>query len=242
MNIAKLSSQFHKWLALIVGVQVFAWVLGGFVMVWYPIEEVRGQHNAKQVEPSALSTQEAILAPKEILTQFDSETIHTITLRRFMDEMVYETRDIEGKYALFDAHRGNRLTPFDEDIAREIAQLDFSGSGKVLSATLIDQRVSEFRGGPLPVWRIIFDDADNTRLYVSPDRGRVLARRNSTWRLFDFFWMLHTMDYQDRDDFNHPLIVIAAAATLIVTISGIILIFFRFRRRDFMWVLPKKNA
>ena len=31
----------HKWLALIIGVQVFIWLFGGFAMSALPIEQVR---------------------------------------------------------------------------------------------------------------------------------------------------------------------------------------------------------
>ena len=34
----------HKWIALIVGLQILAWVLGGFGMALMPIEQVRGEH------------------------------------------------------------------------------------------------------------------------------------------------------------------------------------------------------
>lgn len=31
------------------------------------------------------------------------------------------------------------------------------------------------------------------------------------WRVFDFLWMLHIIDFDSRDDFNHPLLQIASA-------------------------------
>ena len=39
------SIQLHKWIALIVGIQVLGWVLGGLIMTALPIEKVRGEHH-----------------------------------------------------------------------------------------------------------------------------------------------------------------------------------------------------
>jgi Na+-transporting NADH:ubiquinone oxidoreductase subunit F len=47
--------------------------------------------------------------------------------------------------------------------------------------------------------------------------------------LYDFFWMLHTMDYVGRDNFNNPPIVTIGMATLWLSISGIVLLTRSFR-------------
>ena len=60
------------------------------------------------------------------------------------------------------------------------------------------------------MWRVDFDDSRHTTIYVSPQTGKVVGRRNTIWRVYDFFWMLHIMDYSARDNFNNPLVVTAA--------------------------------
>jgi len=64
-------------------------------------------------------------------------------------------------------------------------------------------------------------DARHTTLYVSPQTGEVVARRNDLWRAFDFVWMLHIMDYDEREDFNHPLLIATAATALLFVLSGL---------------------
>lgn len=44
----------HKWLALIVGVQVAIWMISGFVMAVLPIGTVRSEHNIAAQAPAAL--------------------------------------------------------------------------------------------------------------------------------------------------------------------------------------------
>jgi uncharacterized iron-regulated membrane protein len=87
----------------------------------------------------------------------------------------------------------------------------------------VKQHSTEYRGR-LPVWRVDFDDEAVTTLYVAPDNGEVITRRNRVWRIYDFAWMLHIMDYRERTDFNHPLLVWASALALLVALSGVYLI------------------
>ena len=65
------------------------------------------------------------------------------------------------------------------------------------------------------------------RLYFDAETGQLLTRRTRLWRVYDFMWMLHIMDYQGREDFNHPLVQIAAGLGLSVAISGILLVVYR---------------
>ena len=50
----RLTTQIHKWLALIVGLQVLGWVLGGLVMTAIPIERARSEHHVAKFQPDAL--------------------------------------------------------------------------------------------------------------------------------------------------------------------------------------------
>jgi hypothetical protein len=85
----------------------------------------------------------------------------------------------------------------------------------------------EYRGA-LPVWQLVFDDEAGTHLYVSPATGKVAARRSGVWRVYDFLWSLHIMDYQTRDNFNNWLVVIASAIGLVLTITGFGILVYRF--------------
>ncbi|WP_045318782.1 MULTISPECIES: hypothetical protein [Brevundimonas] len=54
MKVLRLSTQLHKWIALVVGLQVLFWVGGGLVMTAIPIETVRGEHRAAELNPVPL--------------------------------------------------------------------------------------------------------------------------------------------------------------------------------------------
>ncbi|MDH4260266.1 MAG: PepSY domain-containing protein, partial [Gammaproteobacteria bacterium] len=76
-----------------------------------------------------------------------------------------------------------------------------------------------------------FNDPRKTTIYVSSTTGQVIARRNDIWRLYDFFWMLHIMDYRERVNFNHALLIGASALALGLAASGFWLLFYRVRLR-----------
>ena len=59
--------------------------------------------------------------------------------------------------------------------------------------------------------------------------GAVTARRSDMWRFYDTLWALHIMDWQNHEDFNHPLIIAVTAITLLSVIAGIVLIPYRIR-------------
>jgi hypothetical protein len=48
-------------------------------------------------------------------------------------------------------------------------------------------------------------------------------------------WALHIMDYRERENFNHPLLIAVTALALVMTIFGLVLLAIRlpqrFRRR-----------
>ncbi|MCJ9427698.1 PepSY domain-containing protein [Kordiimonas marina] len=220
-----LASKIHKWIALIVGLQFLAWTTGGLVMTWLPIGLVRGEGNVAEVAAPVLSTDQV-----SRLAALHGD-IQSLKARRLGGHLAAEVRTPGGLH-LLDAETGQSLSPLSRDHAVAVAKADFSGKGDVAGATLLKAQPVDYRG-PLPVWQVAFADADNTRLYVSPTEGRVVARRNAYWRVYDFFWMLHIMDYQGREDFNHPLVMAAALSAVLFALSGFVLIYHRFHRRDF---------
>ena len=109
--------------------------------------------------------------------------------------------------------------------ARAIARRAYVPDSPIADITLITEasRGSEYRERPVPAFRVSFDDPLGTRLYVSIERGTVTARRNDRWRIFDFLWMLHIMDYQTRDNFNSLLLQAVSTLGLVTVLSGFIL-------------------
>jgi hypothetical protein len=225
--------QFHRWVGLLVGVQVVLWVLGGLVMSALHLDAVRGEHARAQVAPVTLDPGARFMPLGELLRDTRLAGATAATLQTWQGRAVYKIERPQGTQ-LVDAIDGRLLSPLDEAAARAVAAADYSGDGSILAVEWVDVAEGggvEYRGRDLPLWRVRFADARDTTLYVSPRDGAVVARRNDLWRTFDFVWMLHIMDYDEREDFNHPLLIATAATALLFVISGIFMLVFSFRRR-----------
>src|SRR3546814_1326942 len=98
---------------------------------------------------------------------------------------------------LVDAANGKSVL-VDSVIASGIAAEDYAGNGVASEPEWMTVATLEVRDHEAPIWRVPFEDGEGTTLYVSGQDGRVLERRNDTWRIFDFVWMLHIMDYTGR--------------------------------------------
>jgi len=217
----------HRYLGLFVGVQLLLWTAGGLFFSLNPIAKVRGETEAAEPPPLEVGIPPA--SPATALTELHRRhpqaKIRTVLLRPHLDGAVYEItylNDDEEHWALADASTGGLRVTVTRDEALAIARRAFSPGSPIADVTLVTTAPpgSEYRERPLPAYRVTFDDPLGTRLYVSVDRGRVTARRNTRWRWFDFFWMLHVMDYEDRDDFNTWWLQVAAALGVITILSG----------------------
>lgn len=226
MRFKTVVQRLHLWSGLILGVQLLLWMASGVVMSWFPIELVRGETSAFASEPLPLKAQ-TYASPGGIIAQADGAT--EIELKTFLGRPVYQTSGGERATGLYDAASGERMTPLAEKTIRQVARQDYLGAGKIVSASLVSFPPQEYRG-ERPVWRVDYNDRFNTRLYISPMTGEVNARRNDIWRLYDFFWMLHIMDYGERKNFNNPLLMSASAAGVVFSLSGLIIVGYRLRR------------
>jgi uncharacterized iron-regulated membrane protein len=222
--------QLHRWIGLLIGIQVLLWVSGGLIMSVLRLDEVRGEHRVAAQPPAVLAAGERVTPVADVIGRVPGK-VSAVTLTTFVGQPVYRVESDKGK-SLLDARTGQRLSPLPEDLARRVALADYAGPGRLLAMEWVEQPAVEYRDRELPLWRARFDDEDDTTLYISPQTGLVVARRNELWRLFDFVWMLHIMDYEEREDFNHPLLVIAAATACLFVCTGLVMLFFSFRRAE----------
>lgn len=228
----------HKWIGLAIGLQVAIWMLSGLMMGLLDNEQVKGHRDLAETRDEPLyPLTRSLVEPDTILVRLPQDVVvRSINLMSLLDRQVYRIR-VHDQLQLYDALSGQRIE-LTEDVAGRIAQRDFSGTERVKAITQVQAPSMEIRRHQGNAWRVDFDDAESTSLYVSASDGSILERRNDTWRLFDVFWMLHIMDYQDREDFNHVLVIFASLVAAWFSITGIVLFFESFRKEDFLGLLP----
>jgi len=85
--------------------------------------------------------------------------------------------------------------------------------------------------GKTGLWQVSFDDTWNSRLYFSAKDGEFYRVRNDAWVMYDFFFRLHIMDYNTGEEFNNNLLRAFSILSVVVTITGIIMLIYSVRSR-----------
>lgn len=227
MKLLRLSTQLHKWIALVVGIQVLFWVAGGLVMTAIPIETVRSEHHLAPVTPKPLAF-DGVLPVAEAASRAGVKPIEA-QLRATPRGPVWAFKPAKGEPVIVSAFTGARHPAMTPDEAQSFARTAYQGKGRPVSVKLLPKAPEE-TGKTGALWRIDFDDGERTSFYLSPETGEVVSRRSNVWRFYDFFWRLHIMDLEKGENFNHPLIVVATVLTLSIVITGFILLWIKIAR------------
>jgi uncharacterized iron-regulated membrane protein len=217
----------HKWLALLVGVQVVLWTLTGVYMVVIHIDTIHGDHLVRgpAVQPYDLA---GIVSPARIVAAQPGSA--ELRLQRHFDRPVWRAETPEGR-ALFDARTGERLAPPTELEIHQLARRIYTGSGDIVSVKLLTEAPQEMQSRKPPYWQVEFAGWNRPTLYLSPATGELISRRHNLWRGFDIAWMLHIMDYDERTDVNNPLLRVATWSAFAMALTGAWLLIWAFPRR-----------
>ncbi|HYF23440.1 MAG TPA: PepSY domain-containing protein [Caulobacteraceae bacterium] len=227
MGTVRWATRLHKWLALVVGVQILFWVLGGLVMTALPIERVRSEHRLAESEARPLPLDR--LTPPAVAAASAGLKPAKATLKSTPRGFVWAFEDAAGNTVDVDALTGRRLERMGEAEARAVAANLYAGPGEPVRAVWFEQAPEETKKtGPL--WRIDFDDGEKTSFYLSPATGEIAGRRSQVWRFYDFFWRLHILDFKAGENFNHPTLVLLTFVALVVTVTGFVLLWVRLVR------------
>jgi len=172
--------KFHKYISLIVSVQLLLWTISGIYFSFNKIENVRGeQYRIENKAPSPNQKEQTKMLSTE-------EAKKIVSLK-------------------------TTLTP--------------------IQSLLIDKEVrgSEFRGRNLPLYKVISENEKGNKInvYVDPFSGEVSAIRSLQWRIWDFMWGIHIMDWVERDNIDNLWLKVFSFIALFTSLSGIILFFNR---------------
>ena len=207
----------HHKLMLVLSLPMLLWVLSGCYFVWMDLGYIRGDHYvepAKYIEINAQS-----------LTFSDIAQSHTdatkIDLVMIAKEPYYRVFSENGT-ALINANTGKSRAQLSQAQAVSITQSIMANKALPFKARLInDNAPNELSPRHLPVWQVSYEDRVNSTIYISASKGDVVARRHDFWRIFDVFWRIHIMDYDDGANVNNWLLFIATVLALVATVSGI---------------------
>jgi len=222
----------HRWLGLVAAIQLLIWTGSGLLFSIVPIDDVRGSH-LLQAPPTLRLGYVRLISPSSLVTQHKELamlSLGKIQLQQRLYTPIYIAK-LEDNWLIYHAETAEKLEPLTETEARSIASN--STELPILSATWVTEasRGSEYRDGELPAWKIKLKGVDETNLWIGANSGKISAIRTNTWRLYDFLWSLHIMDYVDRDNFNSWLLRTFALLGVITIVSGVLLFFISAKQR-----------
>ncbi len=222
-----LARRLHKWIALVVGVQAMVWTLSGFYMVAIDLDFIHGDHLVREEAPRSLDPA-ALSDPLIAARAVPGAT--GVRLQRVDGRDVFVAASPQGDVAL-DARSLERLPGPTEADVRRIARERFNGPEPIVAIELLNEVPFEIRGRKAPLWRVQFEGWNKPTLYFSASTGELLTRRHQLWRVFDFLFGLHIMDYSEREDPNNLLLRVTSWAALTLMLTGAWLLLYSFGRR-----------
>lgn len=228
----------HRYLGLFIGIQFLMWTLGGLYFSWNDIDDVHGDHlrqPARYLATAKMDLQSPQFLIDYVKQEYQTDSIKSLRLIEVFGQPYYQLAyfmqhgdHAMAHFALGDAHSGEVRGALTKEEAVQMAEAEFLPKAGIKKVEYLTETSDhhEYRGRMLPVYSVTFDHPTNTTVYVDPQQARVSSIRHDQWRAFDFLWMLHTMDYEGRDDFGNVLLKAFSILGLVTITSGFMLFYF----------------
>ncbi|MFL2527866.1 MAG: PepSY domain-containing protein [Candidatus Azotimanducaceae bacterium] len=206
----------HKYLSILISIQLLLWTISGIYFAFNQIELVRGeQYRLPQVFSIDLSKINLVL-----------DSVKNIQVaRRFGEEILIVRKEAGTEYLNLE---GVALEKLSREEAKSIVSSVTSLTPLAVEEINDPEPGSEYRGRNLPLFKVVTQDQENDEInvYVDAISGQVVAIRSQQWRLWDLMWGLHIMDWETRDEINNWLLKLFSVLALISSLTGVF-IFFR---------------
>ncbi len=228
----------HKWVGVILGIPLLIWIVTGIVggvSIYIPYPSVVNKTNTafdNEMQSLRLSPYDALKGLDNAL--WEERDIQSLTLRHIDSADIYEFVLSGGKKYLINANSGK---PFEvtSKVAKNIARDGLGKKASVLSVVLLDKHNYFYPYGSLPAYKVEFDDASHTNIYVSKRDGKVLLLHNRWSHFVEVNHDLHVFAFVRKLITNNVFIrvfflVIVAMMTLFIFVTGYYLAFPRRKR------------
>lgn len=201
----------HRYLGLFIGVQFLLWTLGGLYFSWSNLDNIHGDHIRRSV--AGFPASQSLVSPSIPLRALRQKGIDSVlsvgvieVLNQPLYQLSYRMQHGAGHAVmhmqLADANTGQLRGELTQAEATSLAQQRFAGPSVIERVAYLTTTNGhhEYRQKPLPAYAITFRQPAHATVYVAAQLGTVQSVRTDPWRVFDLLWMLHTMDYEGRDD------------------------------------------
>jgi len=233
--VSRWTRKVHRYLGLILGIQFLAWTIGGLYFSWTKIEQIRGNNLKADSKPLPIQSNNGSLGTllDSLQTNYPSISFKNIQVVAILGKAYYQIELLkpQEKVLLFEMNTLAPKTTLNQQEASQVAVKSLKKPSAILKTEYLTSTNGhhEYREKPLPAYAFTFAKPNNVTVYVSAELGTVQSYRTNSWRAFDFLWMLHTMDYENRDNINNWVLRIFSVLGLVTILSGFLLYFLTFK-------------
>ena len=223
----------HRWIAVTVGGFFLVWLFSGIVMV---LPSSLFSAPVRQQTPASFDFQTITISPAEAIASLEQSLdelpkVDSVGLIRIADKVVYEIVLAQGEARFIDVQSGQLFT-MTPQIAERIVRDHISSQARVLPIELVTRHDFSYPWGPLPVYRITFENDLSTVYYVSKRNGTI--QRSDRWsRIKGAIGSLHTFEplklITKRDVVRKGLLVVVSLFGVGAAASGFYLALLRRR-------------
>lgn len=222
MRVTRLAYKLHRYLAYLMFAQLTLWIVGGVIFAVVPFEAI--------TKSGAVATKPGVTLPAGWARHLIAADMAGVSKVEAFASAYGPALRVQGKDASVAllAADGRPVPAANAAVIARFAASVYHGDGRLVAVRKIERPelrlgIVDELYGQTGVWQARFDDAYGTRLYFAGDSGEYLKARNDYWVLYDLFWRLHVMDYQEGENFNNWLLRVAAIASLLFAASGLVL-------------------
>jgi len=219
----------HRYMGLFIGIQFLLWTIGGLYFSWTNIDHIHGDHLVNFPNTN-IRVRDSLLSPNEAVKRagLNQEKVSSIHLANVLGKTVYRIY-ADSSLVMVNAKTGHIRPPLNKEEAVNFAKEIFKPNNDVVKVVYVTkeniQDHYQYRENPLPAWAVTFKHPSKSVLYISANLGRFEKIRNGQWRLFDWLWMLHVMDYNTRDNINNWVLRVFSILGLLTILSGFTLFY-----------------
>ncbi|MCJ8319894.1 MAG: PepSY domain-containing protein [Colwellia sp.] len=218
----------HKWLSLVVAVQLVIWLSSGLFFNLMDHDKASGNQYRQRVNSLLVIDHQMLVEPKLGLLDKQSQSLKLISL---LDQPYYLFnhqqalyRHLPNSYSLMNAYSGE-LMVIDESMAIDIAKTSYKGGSggiDIASVKKLSPPIADIPKEQNVLWQININDEAYTSIYLDAGSGKIIGHVNDDKRFADFFFMLHFMDYGSVGNFNNWQIIFFSLLMLVLSLTGFI--------------------
>lgn len=225
----RFARKYHNKLMTFVGLQFLFWSITGLYMVSMDIHYIHGETLVNDTNQTINMAQVNYDINSLLGTYPKADNIELVTL---IGTPVYRFKDDEQK-RIINATTGQPIDAINQTQVEVIAKhyyIKHQGEQHAIASTQLltskEQVPTELSSRHIPVWQVTFDHFASPTLYISQQTGAIVTKRHNFWRLFDWMWRFHIMDYDDGENVANWFLLLVASLSLIGSLTGVMLTYY----------------